>query len=123
MAAATDLGSELVSEGFLLIVAVALLVMETVRSAAKDAKKAEALEQRLQAIEQSVANQKQSFDEFQDKVFQALRMDKEQKSAEMDVKEQIVPQSDRRVETPVELITPIEQQPELVVASPVMKPI
>jgi hypothetical protein len=54
IAAAVDLGAELASEGFLLLVAVGLLVLESARNSAKEKAKADALNERLTNIEENL---------------------------------------------------------------------
>jgi len=64
--AAIDLGAEMLSEAFLLAVALSLLVLENKRSAAKDQKKEEALAQKFEALEEIIESQNHSIKELQD---------------------------------------------------------
>ncbi|KYQ88947.1 optic atrophy 3-like family protein [Tieghemostelium lacteum] len=57
--AAIDLGAEMVSEVFLLSVAVGLLIIENKRSSAKDQKKEEALNKRFSDLESTVQLQQE----------------------------------------------------------------
>lgn len=57
--AAIDLGAELASEGFLLAIAVGLLVLEYNRGAKKDKQKEEALKQKFQQIETVLQEQRE----------------------------------------------------------------
>ncbi|KAF2072498.1 hypothetical protein CYY_006185 [Polysphondylium violaceum] len=64
--AAIDLGAEMLSEAFLLAVALSLLVLENKRSSAKDQKKEEALAQKFTDLENIIENQNASIKELQD---------------------------------------------------------
>jgi len=68
IAAAVDLGSELASEGFLLSIAVILLLLENKRTANKDKKKEEQLQNRFNQLEDALEKQKQSIDSLQAQV-------------------------------------------------------
>jgi len=67
-AAAVDLGSELASEGFLLIIAVVLLVLENRRSSNKDKKKEDQIKDKFAELEDNIAKQKESIDNLQSQI-------------------------------------------------------
>jgi len=60
--AAIDLGAELASEGFLLTIAVALLILEYNRGANKDKQKEDALKQKFQGLEATLQGQQAEID-------------------------------------------------------------
>jgi len=62
--AAVDLGAELASEGFLLAIAVALLVVEYNRGAKKDKQKEEALQQNFHRLKTTLQEQQAEIDEL-----------------------------------------------------------
>lgn len=65
VAAAVDLGSELASEGFLLSIAVILLLLENKRSSNKDKQKEEKIKTRFHELEDEVAAQKTAIEGLQ----------------------------------------------------------
>jgi len=64
--AAIDLGAELASEGFLLAIAVALLIVEYNRGANKDKQKEEALKSKFQKLESKIELQQTEIDRLRD---------------------------------------------------------
>lgn len=94
--AAIDLGAELISEGFLLTVALGLLVLETSRSSSKEeAKKAE-LEKRLSAIENQIELQRREVEGLKNAITFTFRSIQEEPPIDIiekksEEKEKVVP--------------------------------
>eukprot|EP01132_Coremiostelium_polycephalum_P009050 gene9050-11085_t len=63
--AAIDLGSEMVSEGFLLVVAISILLYENNKSSVKEQKKEELLNNRFKSLEETVQSQSETIKDLQ----------------------------------------------------------
>jgi chaperonin cofactor prefoldin len=71
--AAIDLGAELISEGFLLSVAIGLLLLENSRSSTKEETKKAELEKRLQAMENQIELQRREIEGLKNAIILTFR--------------------------------------------------